>query len=140
MDNAFIIGISRILSSESSLYLALTDGESERVLPIEHYESTLIAYHYTEFADFSHIKTIYQIFLSFLKSSEYSLDKCHISSYDNGIGYCKITLIKKDKPIFFLTTISDGFVFSLMENVPMTCDYDAWENFDPITNEFETLD
>lgn len=124
----FKISVRRIVTTDTSAYIGVVnDAGEEKLIEVEEYEHPLLIFHFSDYSNFSHVKTIHQIFHSFLESSEFKVNKATIEHYENGVGYAKVTMQKKGRTIYFGSSIVDAFILCMISDAPIFCKPETWK-------------
>jgi bifunctional DNase/RNase len=129
------IKLSKIVSIQDDTYIVLSDDSVDKKIYTNQTEGAILSFHFTRYGDFSYVKTIYQIFDSFLKSSGYTFDECLIADYTDAIGYCQIKISKNKKAIYFPVSVIDGLIIAILEKIPLYCSTKVWHELDDFSDE-----
>jgi len=123
--------ISKIINTDRGSYVALQNQYEEyKLIFIDSFESTMLTFQITGYGDLAHIRTVYQIFSSFMESAGYIVKEVEIEKYNEGVGNAKVSLLKNKTPIYFNCSISDGMIISHINNVNLRCSDNIWNELE----------
>lgn len=127
-----IVDIESIASDPNQrIYVILTDEYKKCMYEVNNYEASMISFVLKELHKFSHIQTIYQIFIKFLEFQNVQIDKIVVESKVGDVVYATLTLAdEKHDRTFTVVSFADALILSLMTNRPLQIISKVWDEMD----------
>lgn len=133
------IEIDKLITTSNGCYVVMLGPENDqRLMSLDEQDSTILSFFFTGYGEVAHIKTIHQIFSTFLESSKYKIINSEIIAYEEGIGYGRIKITKNKTPIYFLCGLSDCLIISIINRIPILCNSNVWNLLDEYDEEMES--
>jgi bifunctional DNase/RNase len=112
-------------------FVVLTDQNDKRIVELNVYESSMLAFAFKGLHLNSHIQTIHQLFCKYLKLFHASMESVTIESKVGDIIYCSLKLVDKDfKRTFAISSLCDGLLMSLINETSLFAIKTVWEQLD----------
>lgn len=126
------IDIEHIASTQDHrTFVVLTDGERKNIVEINNYEASMLSFVYKELHLNSHIQTIHQLFLKYLRLYKSEVESVVIESKVGDVIYCSLKLVDKSfNRSFAITSLCDGLILALVTEKPMYAIKDVWTDMD----------
>lgn len=121
-----------VVNSDRRVFAILSDDDERKTgLELNNYEATMLSFCHKEFHKNSHINTIHQIFLKFLKSFNIYIENICIESKVGDVVYVTIQMCDENfNRSFSVISLADALIFSRLLDVNIKCIKKLWLQFD----------
>jgi len=127
-----IVELESIASDPNQrVYVIITDDDKKCMYELNSYEASMMSFVFKGLHKHSHIQTIYQIFIKYLKLQNVDIDKIIVESKVGDVVYATITLVDEShQRTFTVVSFADAMILSLMTNRPLQIITKVWDEMD----------
>lgn len=122
-----------IINPDQRVYLILNSDEKQSLIELNAFEASMLSFVYKGLHKNSHIQTIHQLYLNFMKMHSTNLEQVVIESKVGDVIYTTIKLCDKNyNRTFTVTSLVDGIIFSIITECPLFIVKKVWDDMDEV--------
>jgi len=127
--------LSKLLLSNQDGSVAVLEADDKAfTYALDSYEGTQLSFANAGLSDHSHIKTIYQLFLGWLRDQEVKLTNIMLEAKVGDVHYVRLEWTdKQNKKIYSMVSLGDALILSLLTKTKMS----IIKNVIPLMNEYD---
>ena len=129
---------SVVVNPEEKSFIVLSDGDKKSAIEINSFESGMLTFVAKDYHKNSHIQTIHQAFVKLLEVYKSEVVSVEIENKVGDVIYTSVKFLDKNlNNFYFVMSLCDGIILSILSQTNLKIVSDVWDNMDPLDEDLD---
>ncbi len=129
---------SVVVNPEEKSFIVLSDGDKKSAIEINSFESGMLTFVAKDYHKNSHIQTIHQAFVKLLEVYKSEVVSVEIENKVGDVIYTSVKFLDKNlNNFYFIMSLCDGIILSILSQTNLKIVSDVWDNMEPLDEDWD---